>query len=779
MIFAFDLDGTFLGGSEESRQKLYELISDRDDIRLVLSTGRGLESVMPLLSDPTFPEADYIISDVGATVVHGDSLEPVQPLQSIIARQWPGTLDVVDALSHLDYLERQEVPQERRCSFFADFDDIGDELAEIVDELGCQLLYSANKYVDVLPPGVNKGSTLRQLVKHEGGSLEDVVVAGDTLNDLSMYEEGFKGVVVGNAEPKLKAQVGDYDDVYIADGHGAAGILEALEQFDTLSRIQGPVEVERSSDPGDAQLVMVYHRLPFEEHETEDGEIVRKPPSSPNGIIPTLLDFFRSGYRGSWVAWSYRDSREPDEFEPEVQLDDPSLQDLTCNRIALTEDDVDLFYKTFSKEALWPVVFSFPSYASFDQEHWEHYVEINRLFAKRTAETAEHGATVWVHDYNLWLVPGMLRRMRPDLEISFFHHTAFPPPDIFNILPWRREIVSSLLQCDYVGFHIPHYVENFVGVVRSHASVDVLDHKPCAPRFLTYGCAMGVDEMVSKLEVGGRELRLGAHPVGINVDHIEEILQRPDIQDQINEMKQEFQDRTAILSVERLDYVKGPLEKLRAFEQLLENHPEYREDVVLMTIHTPPSKGMSAYDEIRDEVERAVGRINGRFGTLDWTPVRYFFRAFPFEEVIGMYAASDIAWITPLRDGLNLVAKEFVATQGLTDSNGVLVLSEFAGAAVELHGALLTNPYHSASMEDGLHRALSLNEEERKVRINRMFDIVSTNDVDQWGERFLNASTSGQSDDRQCIDVDGTDDSAEQQVDGEAQRQPVSSGKTP
>lgn len=737
VIFAFDLDGTFLGGELSSRKRLYGLVDERDDIDLVLATGRGLESVMPLLSDPTFPRPKYIISDVGATVVHGDSLQPVQPLQSTISRQWPGALAVVEALKSIDYLERQDVPQERRCSFLADFDDIDDRLQAIVDELGCQLLFSAGRYLDVLPPGVSKGSTLHQLVESQGRSFDDVFVAGDTLNDLSMYEEGFQGVVVGNAEEALKQRVEPMEQVYVAEADGAAGILEALKARQLLPTSTERVDLEAVPNGGDAQLVMVYHRLPFEEHQDDDGQMIRKPPSSPNGIIPTLLDFFRSGYRGSWVAWSYRESRDPEGFEPAVKLDDDSLCDLTCNRIALTAEDVNLFYKTFAKEALWPVVFSFPSYASFEEEHWEHYVEINQLFAARTAATAEQGALVWVHDYNLWLVPGMLRRMRPDLTIAFFHHTAFPPPDIFNILPWRRAIVSSLLQCDYVGFHIPHYVENFVGVVRSHGSLKVLDRQPCAPRFLTYGCAMGVDQMATHIEVEGRPLRLGAHPVGVNVDHIDEILERSSTRAQIADMKQEFRERTAILSVERLDYVKGPLEKLRAYEQLLEDHPQYREDVVLMTIQTPPSKGMTAYDEIRKEVEQAVGRINGRFGTLEWTPVRYFFRTFPFEEVIAMYAASDIAWITPLRDGLNLVAKEFVATQGLRGSDGVLIVSEFAGAAVELHGALLTNPYHFAEMTNVLHRALSLDEVERRDRTNRLFDIVSSRDVDHWGARFL------------------------------------------
>lgn len=739
MILATDLDGTLLGGDERARRGLYELLSRLDEVQLVYVTGRGLESVMPLLSNPTYPQPDYIICDVGATVVDGHTLEPVQPIQAEISESWPGTLTVVDALAEFSHLERQDVPQERRCSFLADFDTIDDELEGAVDALGCKLLLSAGRYVDVLPINVDKGSTLEKLVDHTGEDFDDVIVAGDTLNDLAMFDNGFHGIVVGNAEPALKQRVGDRERVYRAEAEGAGGILEAIANFDPLVEASKGWSLEPDPEQGDSQLVMVYHRLPFEEVE-EDGEIVRRPPSSPNGIIPTLLDFFRGPNRGSWVAWSYQDSRNPADFEPDVQLDDDSITDLTCTRIPLTEEDVQRFYKTFSKEALWPVVFSFPSYATFRQEHWEHYVEINKIFAERTAQQAEEGALVWVHDYNLWLVPGMLRKMRPDLKIAFFHHTAFPPPDIFNILPWRHEIVSSLLQCDYVGFHIPHYVENFLGVVRSHAKTRVVERQSCAPRFLTFGCAMGVDEMTTEIEVGGRHIRLGANPVGINVDGIQDILEREDMRTQIERMDAELQGRQAILSVERLDYVKGPLEKLRAYERLLEEHPEHHGEVVLMTITTPPSNGMSAYDEIREEVDRAVGRINGRFGTLDWTPVRYFFRTFPFEDVVAHYAVSDVAWITPLRDGLNLVAKEFVAAKGHSNSEGVLVLSEFAGAAVELHGSLLTNPYDSAEMADTLHKALTLDDQERKLRTARLFDIVCANDVDAWGAEFLSAA---------------------------------------
>ena len=740
MILATDLDGTFLGGSEEAKHKLYKFLEARDDIRLIFVTGRGKETVIPLLSDPTIPQPDYLICDVGATVVDGDTLEPVDPLQAEISQKWPGTRAVIEALEDFDFLERQDVPQERRSSYYTERSDIDGELREAVDKLECEILFSADRYLDVLPAGVTKGNTLQQLAELKGYDVDDIFVAGDTLNDLSLFTHGFRGVVVGNAEDQLVDEVGHESHVYLAEEDGAGGILEALDAKESMVDAEHPTEAELDFEIGDAQLVQVYHRLPFEEVE-EDGETVRKPHSSPNGIIPTLLGFFEKGFRGSWVAWSYQESRDPDDFERHVQLDDEAYSELSCARIPLTEEDVTRFYKKFSKEAFWPIIFSFPGKAQFNEDDWEHYVEINRIFARRTAEEAENGALVWIHDYNLWLVPGFLRQMRPDLDIAFFHHTAFPPPDIFNIIPWRREIVSSLLQCDYVGFHVPRYVQNFVEIARSHTPVEVTERQSCAPRFLTYGCAMGVDEMVTELDVGERSVRLGANPVGINVDSVRDILGREHIRDMIAGMRLDWDGLQVILSVERLDYVKGPLEKLRAFETMLENHPELHEEVVLMTINPPPSRGMEAYDKIRSEVDEAVGRINGRFSTIDWTPVQYYFQSFPFEEVIAHYAVADVGWITPLRDGLNLVAKEFVATKGLSDTDGVLVLSEFAGAAVELHGSLLTNPYHHKSMAETLYRALTLDEEERRIRTARLFDIVSANDVETWGEEFVREAT--------------------------------------
>jgi glucosylglycerol-phosphate synthase len=455
--------------------------------------------------------------------------------------------------------------------------------------------------------------------------------------------------------------------------------------------------------------------------------------------MPTLLNFFAGGRKGSWVAWSQQASRTPAGFETHVAVDPQRYPQLKAARIALTGEDIELFYKKFSKEAFWPIIFSFPDKAEFHQAHWERFLEVNRLFAEQTAREAAHGATAWIHDYNLWMVPAFLRPLRPDLTIAFFHHTAFPSSDVFNILPWRRDIIGSLLQCDYVGFHIPRYVENFVDAVRSFAPVEVAGSIPCAPRFLTYGCALGVDRMMTAIEVGGRRVALGAHPVGTDVKLIRRLVDSTEVQRQLLELDGLLEGRTGIVSIERLDYVKGSLEKLQAFERMLERHPELLGKVTLLNIVTPAASGMEIYDSLREELDRTVGRINGRFSTLDWVPVRYFYRSLPFEDVVAHYAACGIAWITPLRDGLNLVAKEYVATRHAVERPGVLILSEFAGAAVELHGALLVNPYDANAMSETLYQAISMGVDEVAYRAARLAMIVDEHDVTRWGEGFLAA----------------------------------------
>ncbi|MFL1407399.1 glucosylglycerol-phosphate synthase [Marinobacter sp. M1N3S26] len=741
MILATDLDGTFLAGDPENRLKLYQLISTHPDLTLIYVTGRGLESVLPLLSDPTLPQPDYIICDVGCTVVEGETQQPIIEIQAEIEKRWPGEHVVEDIMTAFEGLSRQEVPQERRCSFLCEPDAVTDEVRAAVEELSCDLLYSAGQYLDVLPPGVNKGRTLRDLVEHLGADPENVLVAGDTLNDLSMYEQGFIGVCVGESEPALLDATESRARVYHATLSGCGGILEAIGHFGFLGPRGLAAEARDILKPGKSDLVIVYHRLPYEE-VVENGTLVRRRPTSPNGIIPTLLSFFADGKAGSWVAWSVH---EPSlgAFETHTEVDTSRYARLRAARVRLSKEDVDIFYKQFSKEAFWPTLHTFWERASFREDHWQVFLKVNRLFAERTAAEAAENAVVWIHDYNLWMVPAFLRELRPDLTIAFFHHTYFPSADVFNVLPWRREIVGSLLQCDYIGFHIPRQAENFVDVARGVTPLEVIDRTGCAPRFLTYGCAVGLDEMTTTIRVNDREIGLGAHPVGLDLNRVGQALEQPKVQQRMADLRNELGNIRLVLSVERLDYTKGILEKLEAFGRLLEEHPELVGKVTLMTVCVPAAREMTIYRQLQTDIEQAVGRINGQYARVGWTPIQFFFRGFPFEELVAWYAMADVMWITPLRDGLNLVAKEYVATQGMTDGRGVLVLSEFAGAAAELRGALLTNPHDPVEMARTCYLALAMQKDEAKDRLQKGFEVVSYYDIELWGREFLEAVGNG------------------------------------
>ena len=736
MLLATDLDGTFLGGTAETRQTLYQLFRNHPDIDLVFVTGRGIETVLPLLHDPSIPTPDYIIADVGATVVDGNTLLPVSSIQSGIERRWPGQFVVRNKLAAVKGLSPQEVPQQRRCSFYYDESTDLAEIERLAEELHCDVLTSAGKYLDILPKAVNKGSTLIKLITHLGISEDEVLVAGDTYNDYSLFKTGYYGVAVGESEPRLLAAVQQLPNVYAADEPGAGGILEAIEHFETFREYHSDPAAPTIPDATSKQLLMVYHRLPFD-IELENGKPKRIPPRSPNGIIPSLLGFFSNGRPGIWVGEEVAGLLgENPVLNPPI--DSERYPNLRASIIPLPKKDIDLFYRVFSKEAFWPTIFSFINKAKFNHTHWAHYLRINELFANRVADEAEPNALVWVHEYNLWMVPAFLRQRRPDLRIGFFHHTAFPPADIFNIIPWRREIIGSLLQCDFISFHIPRYVENFVDVVKSHTPVNVLRRVNAAKQFLTYSCALGIDKMTKLIEVGDRTIRLGAQPVGVNMQNIQRILDQPDTQSRIDVLRKRTHGKQIILSVERLDYVKGPLEKIEAFGEFLDEHPEYHGKVELINICTPPSQGMKVYDRIQHELEQAVGRINGRYSTLEWTPIRFFFRSVPFEEVVSYYAVSDVAWITPLRDGLNLVAKEYIAVQGLQETPfGALIISEFAGVSVELPYAIRTNPYDNKDLKDSLLSALSLDAAERSLHMKRMFEIVKHYDVQRWGHDFL------------------------------------------
>ncbi|WP_257213721.1 glucosylglycerol-phosphate synthase [Sphingobacterium sp. 1.A.4] len=738
MLLATDLDGTFLGGQMEERLRLYQIIKENKNIQLVFVTGRGMESVIPLLNDPTIPTPDYVIADVGSTIFDGNSLAAIDPIQHEIEINWPSVYELQEAYADIPGLVYQNVPQQRRCSYYYDSETDLETVQEIAAEMGCDVITSVNKYLDIMPKGVNKGNTLKKLVDLLEIPYEQVLVAGDTLNDLSLFQTGFEGVAVGDSEEALLEATKGLSNVYQAEDAGAAGILECMERHERFRTYVSnkPSEPMLLDSSENKQLIMVYHRLPYE-RKLVDGELKQVAPQSPNGIIPSLLGLFEQGRPGVWIGEEV-DLGENQSTEKQ-KVDVEKYPHLDVSAITLSQKDIDQFYRVFSKEAFWPTIFSFVDKAKFNHKDWDHYLKINRLFAERIAREADREALVWIHEYNLWMVPSFLKMLRPDLKIGFFHHTAFPAADIFNTIPWRREIIGSLLMCDFISFHIPRYVENFIDVLRSHTPFEIEKTINVSNQFLTYSMALGVEHMTKIISVEGRTIRLGAQPVGVNFELIERILSQESIQRRIEGYKTEAAKTGVkrIVSIERMDYVKGPLEKVQAFGEFLKQHPEFQGKVELINVCTPPSKGMRIYDKIRDQVNQAVGEINGKYATLDWTPIQYFYQALPFEEVLIQYALADVAWITPLRDGLNLVSKEFVATQGVLKQAGVLVLSEFAGASVELPYCVPTNPYDQLSMIESLHQALTMEEEEARIRIRRSLQQIRHYDIHYWGKDFV------------------------------------------
>ena len=478
-----------------------------------------------------------------------------------------------------------------------------------------------------------------------------------------------------------------------------------------------------------SDLVIVYHRQPYEEVE-ENGKTVFRENKSPNGIVPTLKGFFGHVNHGAWVAWKLAEDPANPGFERRVEIED-AHGSYTVSRLALTEHQVREFYHVSSKEAFWPILHAFKERYNYDPVDWENFQEVNRLFAEAAAEEAAEGALVWVHDYNLWLVPGYLRQIRPDVRIAFTHHTPFPSADMFNVLPWRKQIVESLLACDDVGFHIPRYAANFVSVVRSLFDVEVSPPVRVPGKWFTEGTALTERVMRETITHDGHETGVRICPLGVAVGYIESRARRPETEARVKEIWQGLGQSKLILSVGRTDYTKGGAQQLQSFERVLETNPELRGKVRLMHVSVSANRNMSSYEDIQTEIEQIAGRINGRFGTLEWQPVALISRAIPFDDLVAYYRAADVAWITPLADGMNLVCKEFVASR--VDGEGVLVLSEFAGAAVELGDALIVNPFSNRAMDRGILQALEMEGQERRHRMERLRVAVAENDLSQWG----------------------------------------------
>ena len=482
-----------------------------------------------------------------------------------------------------------------------------------------------------------------------------------------------------------------------------------------------------------SELVIVYHRQPYEEVE-EDGRTVLRENKSPNGIVPTLKSFFGQVRHGAWIAWKLAPNPENPDFDQRIEIDDDYGQ-YTVSRVPLSAGQVREFYHVTSKEAFWPILHAFKERYNYDPVDWANFQTVNRRFAEAAADEAAPGALVWVHDYNLWLVPKYLRQLRPDVRIAFFHHTPFPSADMFNVLPWRKQIAESLLACDDIGFHIPRYAANFVSVARSLFDVEVTERRPAPDKWISEGSALTERSVPAELRYKGQNISISVMPVGVDVTFIEERARAPETVEHADAIRQDLGGSKLLLSVGRTDYTKGGIEQLESFERLLEYHPDLRENVRLMHVSVSANSNMTAYEEIQAEIEETAGRINGRFGTLDWQPVALISRAIPFRELVAYYRAADVAWITPLADGMNLVCKEFAASR--VDGDGVLVLSEFAGAAVELGDAVIVNPFSHRAMDAAILASLNMPQAERRRRMTALRDAVRETDIRQWAPGTL------------------------------------------
>ncbi|EPX78365.1 glucosylglycerol-phosphate synthase [Salipiger mucosus] len=478
-----------------------------------------------------------------------------------------------------------------------------------------------------------------------------------------------------------------------------------------------------------SELVIVYHRQPYEEVEV-DGRIEYRENKSPNGIVPTLKSFFGKVKNASWVAWKEAEDTSNPGFDRVVHIED-SFGKYTVSRLPLTKEQVSSFYHVTSKEAFWPILHGFKEKYNYDPVDWPTFREVNWAFAEAAAAEAAQGASVWVHDYNLWLVPGYLRQLRPDVRISFYHHTPFPSADMFNVLPWRGEIIDSLLAADVVGFHIPRYAANFVSCVRSQHDVGNVPRVRVPDDLVTEGSALSDRTVPTEIHMSdGHVVHLGVTPVGVDVDYIDGLAASDETAELAKRFRAEVGDGKMLLSVGRTDYTKGGADQLLAFERLLERRPDLHEQVRLLHVSVSANRAMTVYEPIQKELEEIAGRINGRFGSFSFQPVALISRAVPFEELVAWYQVSDVAWITPLADGMNLVCKEFISAR--RDGDGVLVLSEFAGAAVELGAAVMTNPFSSRAMDHAIDLAIDMPEDERRARMKLLRAAVAKRDTHHW-----------------------------------------------
>ena len=467
-----------------------------------------------------------------------------------------------------------------------------------------------------------------------------------------------------------------------------------------------------------SDFVVVANRLPVDLEKLPDGSTRWK--RSPGGLVTALEPILRDN-KGAWVGW-------PGVADADV---DPIVEnDLELYPVMLSEKDVSEYYEGFSNGTLWPLYHDVIVKPMYKRSWWASYVEVNRRFAEVTAKVAAENAVVWVQDYQLQLVPKMLRMLRPDVTIGFFLHIPFPPVELFMQMPWRTEIIDGLLGADLIGFHLPGGAQNFLYLARRLAG------QP------TSRGNVGVRSKLGVVQVGFRTVRVGAFPISIDSGQLDEFARRKSVRDRARQIRDELGNpKHVLLGVDRLDYTKGIDVRLNAFRELLEDAKLNPADTVFIQLATPSRERVESYKQMRNDIERQVGRINGEYGEVAHPVVHYLHRPVGREELIAFFVAADVMLVTPLRDGMNLVTKEYVACRA--DLGGALVLSEFTGAAAELRQAYLCNPHDLESVKGAMLGALHQDREAGRRRMRAMRRQVLAHDVSRWAKSFLGALTNG------------------------------------
>ena len=467
------------------------------------------------------------------------------------------------------------------------------------------------------------------------------------------------------------------------------------------------------------KTIIVSNRLPLQ-IKISNNDIEITP--SVGGLATGMKSIHAEG-DSVWVGWSGLSTEElTDEISIKV---DKALQKEKCAGVNLTEDDVNNYYLGFSNKALWPLFHYFTEYAEFGLAQWESYKAVNQKFADVVLENIKDGDTVWVHDYQLLLLPKLIKDKKPNTSIGFFLHIPYPSYEIFRTFPWRKELLEGMLGADLLGFHTYDYERHFLSSIKR---------------------ILGLDVNFNEIAYQDRIITVDSFPMGIDYDkfhnsavtHLSQTAQqKSEVQQHLDFYKEQNTDAKLILSIDRMDYTKGIPNRIKAFEYFLNKYPEYKEKVRLVMLVVPSRSKMPQYIKLKKETDELVGRINGQLSTVNWTPIWYFYRSMPFDNLIDLYTSSDVALITPIRDGMNLVAKEYIATR--TNGDGVLILSEMAGAAAEMNEALLINPNNLEEFVDTLKLALEMPVKEQKSRIKILQNRLKRYTVTKWADEFMSS----------------------------------------